>query len=101
VFAGLNVPGDANNFGHPEFGERNAANVAWVKQAFGLAARENYRAVMILMQANPHFDLPATNKLRAGFNEIIRVLEAETLAFQKPVVLVHGDSHYFRIDKPL
>ena len=23
------------------------------------------------------------------------------MAFGKPVVLVHGDSHYFRIDKPL
>jgi hypothetical protein len=29
------------------------------------------------------------------------VLERETLAFDKPVVLVHGDTHYFRIDKPL
>jgi hypothetical protein len=30
-----------------------------------------------------------------------RALEADMLAFRKPVVLVHGDSHYFRIDKPL
>ena len=30
------------------------------------------------------------------------VLEEHTLAFDgKPVVLVHGDSHYFRIDKPM
>ena len=28
-------------------------------------------------------------------------LERETVAFDKPVVLVHGDTHYFRIDKPL
>ncbi|MGH8567123.1 MAG: hypothetical protein ACREXU_03680, partial [Gammaproteobacteria bacterium] len=25
----------------------------------------------------------------------------ETLIFNKPTVLVHGDSHYFRIDKPM
>jgi hypothetical protein len=25
---------------------------------------------------------------------------AEAIAFGKPVVLVNGDSHYFRIDKP-
>jgi hypothetical protein len=25
----------------------------------------------------------------------------ETIAFGKPVAYVHGDSHYFRIDKPL
>jgi hypothetical protein len=28
------------------------------------------------------------------------LLREETVAFRKPVVLVHGDSHYFRIDKP-
>jgi hypothetical protein len=28
-------------------------------------------------------------------------LEEETLKFAKPVVLAHGDSHYFRVDKPL
>jgi hypothetical protein len=29
------------------------------------------------------------------------LLEKETIAFGKPVVLVHGASHFFRIDKPL
>ena len=29
------------------------------------------------------------------------MLRNDTIAFQKPVVLVYGDSHYFRIDKPL
>ena len=101
VFAGLNVPGDDNNFRQPEFAARHAANLAWVREAFAVATREHRRAVMIVMQANPHFELAATNKLRAGFNELIRTLEQETRAFQKPVVLVHGDSHYFRIDKPL
>jgi hypothetical protein len=56
---------------------------------------------MLIIQANPHFDLAATNRLRLGFNEWLKVLEQETIAFQRPVVLVHGDSHYFRIDKPL
>jgi len=28
-------------------------------------------------------------------------LEKETIAFGRPVVLVHGDSDFFRIDKPL
>jgi hypothetical protein len=101
LFAGLNVPGDDNHFGTPEFGPRNAANIAWIEEAFAIAAKENLRAVMVLMQANPHFDLPATNRLRLGFNEMLGVIERETLAFQKPVVLVHGDSHYFRIDQPL
>ena len=101
VFAGLNVPGDDNHFGTPEFGPRNAANVSWIKDTFALASRERLRAVMFVMQANPNFDKPATNRLRAGFNEMLKVLEQETLAFGRPVVLVHGDSHYYRIDQPL
>ena len=101
VFAGLNVPGSDNHFGTPEFGPRNAANIAWIQEAFALASRERFHAVMLIMQANPHFELPSTNRVRRGFNEMLQVLERETLAFGKPVVLVHGDSHYFRIDQPL
>src|SRR5882672_4270184 len=67
MFAGLNVPGDDNHFGTPEFGPRNTANIAWIQEAFAIATRENLRAVMLIMQANPHFELAATNQLRRGF----------------------------------
>jgi hypothetical protein len=36
-----------------------------------------------------------------GFHDLLSQLRDETIAFGKPVVLVHGDSHYFMIDKPL
>jgi hypothetical protein len=101
LFVGLNVPGNANNFGAPEAAERNQANLSWLKESFRAATEGNSRALMIIMQANPHFDLAPTNRLRAGFNDLLAVLEEETIAFRRPVVLVHGDSHYFRIDKPL
>ena len=101
VFAGLNVPGNDNHFETTEFAARNAANIAWIHEAFALAKRDDARAVMLVMQANPHFDLASTNKLRLGFNEMLKVIEEKTLTFKKPVVLVHGDSHYFRIDQPL
>ena len=101
VFAGLNVPGDDNHFGAKEFAERNAANVAWTKEAFAVARERDASAVMLILQANPHFEIASTNRLRLGFNELLRTLEEQTVAFDKPVVLVHGDSHYFRIDKPL
>jgi len=101
VFAGLNVPGSDNHFGTPEFEARNAANIAWMKEAFALATRDGARAVMIIIQANPNFDVASTNRTRKGFNQMLKVLEEETVAFQKPVVLVHGDSHYFRIDQPM
>jgi hypothetical protein len=101
LFAGFNIPGAANNYGKPEFAARNEANCSWLKEAFSVAKAQNQRAIMLIIQANPHFDLPATNQVRRGFNEWLKILEEQTVAFGKPVVLVHGDSHYFRIDKPL
>ncbi|MFM1767780.1 MAG: hypothetical protein RJA22_309 [Verrucomicrobiota bacterium] len=101
VFAGLNVPGADNHHGSAEFPARNAANLAWIQEAFAAARRDHARAIMLLFQANPHFDLAPTNRLRRGFNEMLALLEKETVAFGKPVVLVHGDTHYFRIDQPL
>jgi hypothetical protein len=60
---------------------------------------------MILQQANIFPAHPPTapspEKDPNGFTEVRMLLEKETIAFGKPVVLVHGDSHFFRIDKPL
>jgi hypothetical protein len=84
-----------------EFKAREAANLVWLDTLFETAQRVNAPAIMIAMQANPNFDLPATDQQRQGFNAFIDKLAKLTIAFGKPVVLTHGDSHYFRIDKPL
>jgi hypothetical protein len=104
MFAGLHIVGSNNNLGRTatadaEYAARNAANLAWLAGTFARARAEGHKAVMLVIQANPNFDLPAVQ--RTGFNDFVAALEAETLAYGKPVVLVHGDSHYFRIDKPL
>jgi hypothetical protein len=101
MFVGLDIPGSANNFGKREFAERNAANLAWLKESFDFATVENRRAIMLVIQANPFPERGSTNRVHAGYRDFLAALEKETLAFQKPVVLVHGDSHYFRIDNPL
>jgi hypothetical protein len=36
-----------------------------------------------------------------GFDDFLTAVEKETVAFGRPVVYVHGDSHIFRVDKPL
>ena len=33
--------------------------------------------------------------------EFLSALRDQVIAFRKPVSYVHGDSHYFRVDKPL
>jgi hypothetical protein len=104
TFVGLHVIGSNNNLGRDaandaEYVERNLANLAWLRQSFARARQDNSRAMMLILQANL-WDGPAEQ--RTGFADFLAVLEEETLALAPtPVVLVHGDSHYFRIDKPL
>ena len=35
-----------------------------------------------------------------GFQQFLLALRDEVITFAKPVAYVHGDSHYFRVDKP-
>jgi hypothetical protein len=109
TFATLHVVGSNNGLGRTpegdaEFAERNTANLAWLRQAFAHAKANNSRAVMVVQQANIFPDFPplaSPPKQPSGYTEFRTELEKETVAFGKPVVLVHGDSHYFRIDNPL
>jgi hypothetical protein len=124
LFVTLHLVGSNNNLGRTpemdaEYSERNAANLAWMRQAFDVAARGGSKGIMIIAQANPRFEttwppvlqqrymlaglgFKSPEKRRAtGFDEFLAALEKETLAFGKPVVYVHGDSHTFRVDKPL
>ncbi|HUR45881.1 MAG TPA: hypothetical protein VMZ27_08420 [Candidatus Saccharimonadales bacterium] len=101
LFAGLNVPGSDNHVGTPEYNERNAANLAWIRETFAIGRKDNFRALMFISQANPNFELAATNRARGGFNDMLRLFERESVAWERQVVYVHGDSHYFRIDQPL
>ena len=103
TFATLHVVGSNNNFGRTpdadaEYIGRNRANLDWIAMTFDEAQARGSAGVMFIMQANPW---GGRSDGSSGFGDTLRTLEERTLAFQKPVVLVHGDSHYFRIDKPL
>jgi hypothetical protein len=106
VFATIHAVGSNNgvgrtNEGDQEFLARNEANLSWIRTAFTLAREGRFRAVMLITQTNPRFESARSDPARRGFNDMIALLEQETRAFSGPVVLVHGDTHYFRIDKPL
>ena len=114
LFVGINMPGSNNNRGRTtppfvdgdvEYAARNAANIAWINKAFDLAAADRtIKGVMIIAQANPfeRFLEAVTPPYPAsGYADFISTLRARTVAYGKPVVYVNGDTHYFRIDKPL
>jgi hypothetical protein len=110
TFVTLHVVGSNNGLGRTpqgdaEFAERNAANLAWLREGFAAARTSGSRAIMIMQQANIFHEFPPiTSELarqQSGFADLRALLERETIAFGKPVVLAHGDSHFFRIDKPI
>lgn len=124
LFATLHMVGSNNNLGRTaemdkEYAERNAANIEWLRQAFAQAKKNGNRALMILAQANPQFETTwtpqvqtrymlgglglasPTEKRTTGFDDFVAVLEKETLAFDGQVVYAHGDTHTYRVDKPL
>ena len=106
MFVGVNVPGSNNNFGRTatadaEYRARNAADLEWLRQAFDAVRRERLLGIAIIMQADPFFELPRGHKDRRGFEDLLALLQSETAALGKAVLLVHGDTHFFRVDQPL
>lgn len=116
----LNVQGSCNNLCDTapdpvEYSARNAANIAWLRESFRFAAAHQSAAVMIIAQANPGWDLsdPTRAPVRDpktlaetdgqpdGYKDYLIALREEVVAFRWPVAYVHGDSHYYRVDKPL
>lgn len=122
MYATINIQGSCNNLcdDYPdpvEYAARNAAGIQWMKDTFATAVAQNCVAVMFITQVDPGFDdtdgtrAPTRNantlveddaqKLTDGFHDFLVALRAQVIAFGKPVAYVHGDSHYFRVDKPL
>lgn len=109
LFVGLNVPGNQNNFHGPrgsggpvaEFLERSTANRAWLAEAFALAREKKLAGILIVIQGNPGFHAETAGILRPGYSGFLTQLREETRAFAGQVVLVHGDTHQHRIDRPL
>jgi hypothetical protein len=112
AFATVHVVGSANGYA-PWFGTdttgtkhddpdrriaeaeaRIAAGLDWINREFDLAAAQNAKAVVVFMQADTF--VGSTE----GFVETLQLLARRARAFEKPVLLVQGDSHRYLVDVP-
>jgi hypothetical protein len=127
VYLTLNVQGSNDNFAHAdnpedvgappytrtadeiarqdaEHAARLAANQQWLSDSFAYAKSVHALGVMVIWQADPNFNNEqhlASPHLYDGYPEIVESLRQATMAFDGQVALVHGDSHYFKVDQPL
>lgn len=104
LFATLHVVGSNNNYGFDaasdeEHRERMRAVLAWMEGTFTEAKASGAEAIVLFFQADPLFEIPFP--FRTGFNAFIVDLERKIRSFDKPVLIVHGDSHVLKIDRPL
>lgn len=101
LFLTLHIVGSNNNLqgvNPAEYQARNQANLAWLTKGFQLAESKKSQGIVIFMHADPFVPIQADKK--SGFADFLSRLAFLTQTFKKPVLLVHGDSHVFRIDKP-
>jgi len=102
LFIVVHVVGSGNNYraDHPpsmeEFSARNAANLAFLRDSFAEALAEDVPGVAVVIHANPGFEKSGG----AGFNDFLASMRGFLATCDKPVVCIHGDTHYYRIDKP-
>jgi hypothetical protein len=128
VFVGLNVPGSNNNVimsakecsnksartqvqcdeSNAEYLERDAANIAWMEESFQNAKDTKARGIVLVLQADVGFDWPETEDTDesllpefSGYRSFMARVIQQTEKFDGQVLFVHGDTHFFKIDKPL
>lgn len=111
VFATIHMTGSRN--GRAGFPGRDAddsasvrrrteAGLSWLEATFDRAEEIDARGVFVLTHANPvrgHALRP--EETDPAYRPLLEALERRTRQLGEPVVLAHGDSHYFRVDKPI
>jgi hypothetical protein len=106
AFATANVTGSHNGFRQApamdgQYAERNAANLEWLLSSFERARAAQAAALVFAIHADPRFEAAPGSLERQGFEDFLRALEQAAKRFARPVLLIHGDSHVFRVDRPL
>jgi hypothetical protein len=100
-FVTLDVAGSDNNEGYDAANDRearcrNEANRQWLERAVAASESPDVRALVVMVQANPWFII----RREGVFDGFLAALRAAAARLRKPLLLVHGDTHMYRADRP-
>jgi len=121
VYIGLNVQGSNDNYPYAgvdgesrtqaqidvqraEEVARKEADIFFLNEGFAYAKKVHAAGVMVVFQADLNFNNEqhlADTRSYDALPAYAAALASASLAFPGQVALVHGDSHYFKVDKPL
>jgi hypothetical protein len=113
VFATFNIPGSNNNLGRgtpkddqaarrmsarfEEHAARMRANFAWLADAVEAVRQPAMRGLVLFAHADPLFGGDSGD----GYEAWRQALRLQAAALGKPMLLIHGDGHRYRVDQPL
>ena len=86
--------------GDAEAAARSTAGMDWIRAGFEAASAAGSKGIVVFFQADPNFDLYRLG-VRNVHTDFLRTLERESIQFRRPVLLVQGDTHAFKVDKAL
>ena len=105
VFATVHIVG-SNNSSDPkrpgaeaEFVARDAADEAWIDDTFARAKASGAKAVVLAWQADVHLLPPGQAQYSSAFAKSITAVDRGASAFGNPVLVIHGDFHFFRVSR--
>ncbi|MCF8165883.1 MAG: hypothetical protein K9J35_04335, partial [Rhodoferax sp.] len=103
LFVSIHIPGSNNNnegteTAIKEYQDRNQANLAWIDQAFNLATQRNLNGIIFAYQADMFYKPSQLTSSDSGYRDTLESLISKSEIFNKPVLLIHGDTHRLKID---
>jgi hypothetical protein len=112
LFATVHVPGSDNNRPRDsdpavppgaaaEYPARNRANLAWIAETFAEAGRGGHGAMVFALQSDLYYRDRCGRGTVAGHLDTRAALAEGARRFGRPVLLLHGDSHFYLEDRPV
>lgn len=99
VFATVHAIGSNDNLGFDAANDaerrcRALANAAWLDGAFRMAAAQGQRGLAIVTHVNPWSEKSGVH------DDLVARVAAGAKALGKPVLFIHGDTHFYQSDRP-
>ena len=110
LFVCVNLPGSRNardpfpqrtKLDDDAADRRTLAGAAWLEDTFAEAEARGAVGVILSFHGDPGLAALADDAYRQAYDPFLEVLENESAAFGKPVLVIHGDEHEYRVDHPL